>query len=173
METTMRREGLALPILVALALTVALGANGAKANAQEAVFLLHRAEVGPGWDSPLTEVGRRRVNALAHLLKDAGIDVIYALHESPHARTAEQIAKALNIKSNIQKFKFHEVEVLIRRLRDRHGNDRVLIVGGSTSRDRSLRAFGLPEAEEESRSDNMLVIVPRAREEALLIKIRL
>ena len=72
METTMRREGLALPILVALALTVALGANGAKANAQEAVFLLHRAEVGPGWDSPLTEVGRRRVNALAHLLKDAG-----------------------------------------------------------------------------------------------------
>ncbi len=169
MKTTMRSEGLALPILVALTLTVALAANGAKANAQEAVFLLHHAEVGPRWDSPLTEVGRRRVNALAHQLMDAGIDMIYALHESPHARTAEQIAKALNIKSNIQKFKFHEVEVLIRRLRDRHGNDRVLFVPGPSTRDRILRAFGLPE---EERSDNMLVIVPRAREEALLIKIR-
>ncbi len=64
MKTNMRSAGLALPILVALTLTVILGANGAKANAQQVVFLVQYAD-STSSDDALTEVGQRRAKALA------------------------------------------------------------------------------------------------------------
>ena len=99
MKTTMN-VGYGWPILVALTLAVTLGADGAKANAQQVMFLVQPAEANLAGKA-FTDVGRRRVKALAHQLMDAGIDVIYTFDGSGLQRTVEPIAKALNIKSNI------------------------------------------------------------------------
>ena len=56
MKTTMN-VGYGWPILVALTLAVTLGANGAKANAQQVMFLVRYAETDPAGKT-LTEVGR-------------------------------------------------------------------------------------------------------------------
>ena len=170
METTMRREGLAMPILVALTLTVALGANGSKANAQEAVFLVRAAETDPAGKA-LTDVGRKRVEALARLLMDAGIDVIYSSSISTGRRTAEPIEKALNIKSNLFSPRLEVIDDIIRRLRIEHMGHRVLIVTGNWIRDHIAKAYGVKDFW-KLRSDNLIVIVPRGREKPLLIRMR-
>ena len=127
MKTNMRSAGLALPILVALTLTVILGANGAKANAQQVVFLVQYAEMAAGEDT-LTEVGQRRAKALARILMDAGIDVIYSFDRPHVVLTAEPTAKALDIKVNILRWEYEIVDDLIRRLPTQHAKRRVLIV---------------------------------------------
>ena len=171
METTMRREGLALPILVALALTMALGANGAKANAQQVMFLVRAAEADPAGKA-LTDVGRRRVKALAHQLMDAGIDVIYTFDGPALQQTVEPIAKALNIKSNILEHRLEVRDDLVRRLRTEHMDQRVFIVTGPGFFRQILKAFGLSQYSWKVRTDNLLVIVPRGRKEPLLIRTR-
>ena len=62
MKTIIKSTRLLLSILVALTLTMILGANGAKANAQQVVFLVQYAEVAVGEDA-LTEGGQRRAKA--------------------------------------------------------------------------------------------------------------
>ncbi len=170
MKTKMRHEGLALPILVALTLTVALAANGAKANAQEALFIAHYAEVDPAGKT-LLDVGRKRVEALTRLIMDAGIDVIYSSKAPVGRRTAEPIEKALNIKSNLFSPRLEVIDDIIRRLRIEHMGHRVLIVTGNWIRDHIAKAYGVKDFW-KLRSDNLIVIVPRGREKPLLIRMR-
>ena len=170
MKTKMRHEGLALPILVALTLTVALAANGAKANAQEALFIAHYAEVDPAGKT-LLDVGRKRVEALTRLIMDAGIDVIYSSKAPVGRRTAEPIEKALNIKSNLISPQLEVMDDLVRRLRTEHMGHRVLIVSGNTIRGHIAKAYSVKDIW-KLRSDNLIVIVPRGREEPLVIKMR-
>ncbi len=170
MEITMRHKGLALPILVALTLTVILGANGAKANAQQVVFLVQYAEVAAGEDA-LTEAGQRRAKALARILMAADIDVIYSFDPPYVVLTAEPTAKALNIKTSILRFEYEVVDDLIRRLHTEHMGHRVLIVTGSWIRDHIAKAYGVKDVW-KLRSDNLIVIVPRSREKPLLIRMR-
>ena len=170
MKTKMRHEGLALPILVALTLTVALSANGAKANAQQVMFLVRAAETDPAGKA-LTDVGRKRVEALARLLMDAGIDVIYSSSISTGRRTAEPIEKALNIKSNLFSPRLEVMDDLVRRLRTEHMGHRVLIVSGNTIRGHIAKAYSVKDIW-KLRSDNLIVIVPRGREEPLAIRMR-
>ncbi len=171
MEPTMRSEGLALPILVALTLAVTLVADGAKANAQQVMFLVGAAEADPARKA-LTEVGRRRVKALAHQLMDAGIDVIYTFDGLALQRTAEPIAKALNIKSNILAHRLEVRNDLVRRLPTEHMDQRVFIGVGTGSLRHILKAFGLSQYNWKVRTDALLVIVPRGREEPLGIRMR-
>ncbi len=171
MKTTMRSEGLTLPILVALTLIVVLGANGAKANAQEAVYLVQYADPTSSADA-LTEVGQRRAKALARMLMDAGIDVIYSFEATHIVLTAEPTAKALNIKTNILRLEYEVVNDLIRRLPTQHAKQRVLIVTGPWSRERILRGLGLTEKAWKARRDNLYVILPRSGGEPLFIKMR-
>ncbi len=170
MKTKMRHEGLALPILVALTLTVALDANGAKANAQQVMFLVRDAESDPAGKA-LTDVGRKRVKALARLLMDAGIDVIYSSSISVGRRTAEPIEKALNIKSNLISPQLEVMDDLVRRLRTEHMGHRVIIVAGNTIRGHIAKAYGVKDIW-KFRSDNLIVIVPRSGSEPLVIKMR-
>ena len=170
MKTTMN-VGYGWPILVALTLAVTLGANGAKANAQQVMFLVRYAETDPAGKT-LTEVGRRRVKALAHQLMDAGIDVIYSFDGTSSQRTAEPIVKALNIKSNILARRAGVIDNLVRRLRTEHMDQRVFIVTGTESSRHILKAFGLSQYSWKARTDNLLVIVPRGRKEPLVIRRR-
>ncbi len=47
------------------------------AEAQEAIFLVRHAEAAGPINPPLTEAGQRRAKALAVVLEDADIDVIF------------------------------------------------------------------------------------------------
>jgi len=170
MKTT-RNVGYGCPILVALALAVALTANGAKANAQEAVFLVKSAERNhPGME--LTDAGRGRAKTLANLLKDAGIDVIYSFERTHVVQTAEPTAKALNINVNIVPSQIEATDDLVRRLRTQHAKDRVFIATGQSSRERILRGLGLAKEVWKARTDDLHVIIPRGSEEPLVIKMR-
>jgi len=173
MKPTKRSEGLALPILVALTLAVTLGANGEKANAQQVMFLVRNAETDPAGKT-LTEMGRRRTKALAHQLMDAGIDVIYTFGAASLQRTAEPIAKALNIKTIILTSRVGELDNLVRRLRTEHMDQRVFIVSGTVALRNILKAFGLSPSQYswKVRTDNLLVIVPSGRKEPLVIRTR-
>jgi broad specificity phosphatase PhoE len=176
MKPIMKSTAQLLPIFVAIILTVALGANGAKANAQEVVFLVQYGEVDLAYtglsDVGLSEEGRRRATALANLLKDAGINVIYSF-ERPHViQTAEPTAKALNIKVNVLPFKIEARDDLVRRLRTEHGKDRVFIATGTPSRDHILKAYGFTKEVWKEPSATLFVIVPRGREEPRVIKMR-
>ena len=69
------RSGTIWPVLVTLTLAVILS-DWSKATAQEAVFVVQNAESNSR-RTELTDEGKRRAEALARMLKDAKIDVIY------------------------------------------------------------------------------------------------
>ncbi len=172
MKTARNHRGRGWPILVTLTLTVALGAIGAKANAQEAVYLVQYAEKDLTGKGGLTDVGRRKAKELARILMDAGIDVIYSFERSHVVQTAEPTAKALKIKINILRFEIEAMDDLVRRLPTQHGKDRVLVVTGPPSRERIFRGLGLDEEVWKARTDNLYIIIPRLPQEPLVIKMR-
>lgn len=92
------RSGTIWPVLVTLTLAVILS-DWSKTNAEEAVFVVAKAEAK--FDrSALTDVGRRKIEALARTLMDANIDAIYTIDHPGAVLTAEPIAKELHIKLN-------------------------------------------------------------------------
>ncbi len=119
----------------------------------------------------LTGVGRKRVEVLARLLMDAGIDVIYSSSISSGRRTAEPIEKALNIKSNLISPQLEVMDDLVRRLPTEHMGHRVIIVAGNTIRGHIAKAYGVKDIW-KFRSDNLIVIVPRSGSEPIVIKMR-
>jgi hypothetical protein len=174
METTMTTEGRAKPILVALALTVALGANGAEARAQEALYLVHYAQPDRAKNA-LTDAGKERAKALARMLIDAGIDVIYSAALPWVVQTAEPTAKALNIKINVLPLRNtkDKIDDVVRPLLTQHAKGRVFMALGSPGIQHILGSLGLPHEEVyRGRTDNLYIIIPRLPQEPLVIKMR-
>ncbi len=177
MKTTKNR-GLALLILAALTLTVTLGANGAKANAQEVLYLVHYAQAQrvAAWGRPgegLTDVGRGKAKALAGMLIDAGIEVIYSTNTPWVVQTAEPTAKALNIKITTHHSSEEAVDDLVRRLPTKHAKDRVFIATALPTMQSILRGFRLTDEEVYSgRTDILYIIIPRLPQKPLVLKMR-
>jgi Histidine phosphatase superfamily (branch 1) len=179
MKTT-KKEWPNWPILVVLTLIVTLNPNGSKANAQEAVFVVPRAE--RKLDRPeLTDEGRRKAEALARMLTDANIDAIYAIDTSgrgPAVQTAEPTAKALKMKVNKIPRNPSAIDDWIHSLPTEHAKQRVLLVtvGPGTMPGEGLRflkGLGVPDQEIWARrSDHLMVILPKDSEEPLVIKMR-
>ncbi len=157
-----------------LLIIVAIGASAAPAEAQEAIFLLrHTEQAGPGrTDPPLTEAGQRRAKALAGVLKDAGIDVIFVTKTKRTTQTGELVEKALNVKVKVHPRK--DIDGLIARLRTEHAQDRVLIVHHSRTVPKLLKAFGYPVKVKIARFeyDSLFVIVPQAKGDPLVLHLR-
>jgi phosphohistidine phosphatase SixA len=108
------------------------------ADAQQMILLLRHAEQSVEVaDPPLTEAGQRRAPALATLLKDAGINVIYGSGIRRTTQTAEPLAKALNIE--IKTYPRQDLDGFIGQLRSKHAQDRVLIVSQSLRVSRWLK----------------------------------
>ena len=143
---------------------------------QQVVFLIRHAEQAPKsdyrGDPPLTEVGRRRAEALAKVLKDAGITVIYGSKFRRTTQTAEPLAKALNIEVKI--FPRRDIDGLISRLRMQHALDHVLIVSHSKTVPHLLKAFGhsmnITIARKEY--DNLVTIIPKGNGNPLVLRLR-
>jgi broad specificity phosphatase PhoE len=162
-------------ILHLVIIAVVLG-SARLALGQEAIFLVRHTEQDgrPSVvdDPALTEVGHRRAQALAQVLKDAGINVIYTTERRRSIQTAEPISKSLNIES--KRLPLRDPEGLITRLRTQHLNDRVLVVSHSLTLPRLLKALGYPVditiAEKEY--DSLFVIVPKRDSSPLVLRLR-
>ncbi len=160
-------------ILRLLLLIVAMGASTVPAEAQEAIFLVRHTEQQAGrgrTDPPLTEAGQRRAKALAGVLKDAGIDVIFVSKWKRTAQTAKPVAEALNVKVKVHPRK--DIDGLMSRLRAEHAHDRVLIVSHSVIIPWLLEALGHSEWVGIDGYDNLFVIVPRAKGDPLVLHLR-
>ncbi len=142
------------------------------AEAQEAIFLVRHAEqAGPGWKNPpLTEAGQRRAKALAEVLEDADIDVIFVSKWRRTAQTAEPVAEALNVKVKVHPR--NDIVGLMSQLRTEHARDRVLIVSHSRIVPSWLKALGHSEEVEIDEYDNLFVIVPQANGDPLVLHLR-
>jgi phosphohistidine phosphatase SixA len=142
--------------------TALLGAVTAEATT---VVLLRHAEKQEGENPRLTEEGQRRAVALSQVVKDAGVDAIYATEWCRTALTAEPVAELLDADLRIQDNgrpgdqladcglvrapvrldpSIATVEDLARHLVTEHRDGVVLVVGHSNTVPALIEALGGP-----------------------------
>ena len=112
--------------------------------AQQAIILVRHAEKIAddltGKDVPLSKAGQKRAQLLAEMLKDSGINVIYATDTVRTRDTARPTAKALRLP--IKMLDQRNPEVAVKRLQRENPNDVVLIVGHADTLPELLEALG-------------------------------
>jgi broad specificity phosphatase PhoE len=145
----------------------------APAQAQSAVFIVRHAErVDDSHDSPLSEAGYQRAQALASLLKDAGITAIYVTDLQRTIKTAEPLAQALKLEP--RKVGMYEVQKLADRLRAEHAAERVLVVGHWNTMPALVKALGMSEEVKFGRDeyDLLLIVVSQPAGPPALLRLR-
>ena len=84
------------------------------------------------YDPPLTKAGWERAAALAHVLKDAGVQAIYTTQYIRTQQTAQPLADKLGLKLQIIHADADHlpeyVQTVIERAEKEHGGGRVLVV---------------------------------------------
>lgn len=147
------------------------------AYAQQAVFLVRHTElVGQPMaqpkDVPLSEEGQARAEKLASLLKDAGINAIYATEFLRTRKTAEPLAQALKI--DIKVVQKGGPEPLVERLRKEHRQDTVLLVGHSDTLPGLLKTLRHPVEIKIAPQDfsNLFVLIPKSDGPPTLLRLR-
>ena len=157
----------------ALILLVALASSSALA--QQAVFVARHAEKLVESDnsaaSPLSRQGEERARRLAALLRDAGIRAIYTSEYPRAILTAEPLALALKVKPVPYG---GDSGSLVRRLRDHHRDDVVLIVGHGNTVPEILKLLGhtVPVTIAPNEYDNLFMVVPRAGTSPTVLRLR-
>jgi broad specificity phosphatase PhoE len=145
------------------------------AEAQRAVILVRHAEKRYNSDEPavpLSEQGDARAQALAGLLKDAGITAIYSTRTIRTMRTAAPLAKELGLKVTLADQR--DPEELLERIRKDQPNGVVLIVGHANTVPQLLRALGdtddvgIPSSE----YDNLFVVIPNGSGKTTVLRLR-
>jgi len=150
-------------ICLRLLLATLAGAGIADAaHAQSAIFMVRHAEkLDESDDPPLSPAGRARAEALAKLVRDAGIKAIYVTQYQRTTLTAAPLAEALGL----EPITIHSdaSAELIERMRRDHPNDAVLLVGHSGSVPRVLKLLGHAEAIEigHDEYDSLFIAVPK------------
>jgi broad specificity phosphatase PhoE len=143
------------------------------ADAQRALFVTRHAErLDDSADSPLSNAGEARAQALATNLRDAGITAIYTTDFQRTKQTAEPLARALKITP--VSVRGSDVPGLFRRLQEENRNDVVLVVGHNTSVPPLLKLFGYPIDLKIAITefDNLFVVVPKEGSAPTLLRIR-
>lgn len=152
------------------------------AQAQQAIFLVRHGDTvrekgNP--DVPLSEAGERRAVALAALLKDSGITMIYTTGLQRTVKTAEPLAKLLGVDPRFNPqlrpgSKPADAEEFAKLLATEHRQDVVLAVLHSNSVPALLRALGHPGAIKipEPEFDNLFVIIPRPEGAPTVLRLR-
>jgi broad specificity phosphatase PhoE len=165
----MRRLRTALWIL-----TLVVSLRGS-ALAQRAVLVVRHAEKISDTDERLSDDGLSRAARLAALLKDSDVSAIYS-PDTPRTRgTAQPLAEARKLPIQIYDSSGEDAgaSALAARLRARHSDGVVLVVGHSNTVPALLRALGCPESISiaSGEYDNLFVVVPRGRD-ATLVRLR-
>lgn len=115
-----------------IAFAILLTAFGAAAASPVTVFLVRHAEKEAAADDPgLTEAGRKRAEALAAALADAGITAIFSSEFRRTQDTAAPLAKRLGLKVTTVPGK--DVDGLLAKLRALPAGSRALVVGHSNT----------------------------------------
>jgi broad specificity phosphatase PhoE len=151
----MNRTRISYLAIVFLALTVV------PARAQIAIFLVRHAEkVDESRDAALSPAGLARAESLARHLQAAGVTAIYTTAFQRTIKTAEPLAKRLNLTMTSGDTPPAD---LMRTIREQPAQGAVLVVGHSNTLPEMLAALGYPPpvqiATEEY--DNLFVVVPR------------
>jgi 2,3-bisphosphoglycerate-dependent phosphoglycerate mutase len=133
-------------VLLCLLIVVAvIGESAAAPSAQtlDVFFVRHAEKQLDGRDPALTEVGVSRAEALALLLRDAGIQEI---HSSDYRRTRDTAAPlAATLGLEVQLYDPRDMAALVEVLRQRGG--RHLVVGHSNTTPAGVRLLGGREGE--------------------------
>jgi broad specificity phosphatase PhoE len=125
---------------------------------QSTVFIVRHAEKADNSkDAELSEAGRARAEALANMLKDSKISVVYTTEFKRTEQTAAPVAKALGLTVTTLPSENHTA--LVAKLRTSTGNS--LVVGHGNTIPDIIKALGISELVKISDSDydNLLVVV--------------
>ncbi len=114
-----------LVLLVLLSVTLA-------AYGQVTVILTRHAEKAatPPKDPPLSEAGKKRAAALASMLADSGVDVIYTTEFQRTQQTAAVLAERVHVKPTVLPAK--DADALVKAIRARQSGV-VVVVGHSNT----------------------------------------
>ena len=167
-EVTNMRYKLIGIILVVLFSFVTLPA----AHAQKVVYLIRHAEqVLDVENPPLTEAGHQRAKAWATVLWDANIKVIYTSEKRRTKQTGKPIAQALNVP--MKTMPRRDVSGLVDRLRTRHADDAILIVGHSYTIPKLIDKLGRPAGYPIRSEDygSLFIVVPQSGSEPLVSRL--
>lgn len=141
--------------------------------AEPTIFLIRHAEkaegaTGDAKDPDLSPAGRARADALALMLKDAGITSVFVTELRRTQQTAAPLARAADIQPTVVPAK--ETAALVDKLKEARGN--VLVVGHSNTLPEIIRALGAPEpisiADEEY--DNLFIWTGGAQPQLLRLR---
>lgn len=168
----------------ALLVTLAVAVLGVPlpSEAQRAVFIVRHAEqLDDSSDSSLSEAGQQRAKALAGVLKGAGIMAIYTTETRRTIQTADPLVTALGLPATVVPRK--DTEDLIRRLRERHSQDILLVVahsgslrgaGAGMTVPAMLKGLGHPAEVKIERSeyDTIFVVVPKNDGPPVVLRLR-
>jgi phosphohistidine phosphatase SixA len=145
----------------------------APAKTQATLILVRHAEkAGPTGDVPLTEAGKVRAIALAHVLRDAKISTIFTTNLQRTQQTAAPIANALNLKPVV--LPVEDVAGLTAKLAALPAGSTALVVHHNPLVLRLATAFGATSMPDmaENEYDRMLILTPAAEGKAVLLTLR-
>lgn len=144
-------KSLRLSILLLLALISAV-------SAQSTVFIVRHAEKADSKskDPDLSEAGNARAQALARMLKDAGITRIFTTEFKRTQQTAAPLAKLLGLE--VKSLAANDPARLVTTLHDENGN--ALVVGHTNTIPDLIKALGItkPIAIGENEYDDLFVV---------------
>ena len=140
--------------------------TAATASAQGTIFVVRhaeRADTGTAagttmaTDPDLSTAGKARADALAMMLKDAGIKAIYTTEYKRTQQTAAPLAKALGIQASVVPAR--EMKALVEKLRT--GADNALVVGHSNTVGETIAALGVTEPVKvgDADYDNLFIVL--------------
>ena len=146
---------------------VLVAASTLVGSAQQAIFLVRHAERADSGtmaattmatDPDLSTEGKARAEALAAILKDAGIKAIYTTEYKRTQQTAAPLAKALGLEPTIVPAR--EMASLVAKLRA--GKANALVVGHSNTVGETIAALGIAEPVKiaDTEYDNLFIVTP-------------
>jgi broad specificity phosphatase PhoE len=166
-------------ILCAVSLAIlVMGGLITPGSAQQTIILVRHAEQTPtggmmDGDPPLNEDGARRAQALASILKDAGVRAIYVSQYARAQQTAEPLARGLGVKLEV--VAKDDLKALTERLKAHGGQGAVLVVGHSDTIPALLKAWGHPQPVmiDKTEFNSLWFVVSRPDGSPLVSRLRL
>ncbi|MFD0978040.1 SixA phosphatase family protein [Tropicimonas aquimaris] len=159
-----------LPALLAMLVTISSVIG--QVHAQEVIFLIRHAE--RDWsssDAGLVDAGRERAVGWAEVLSDANLDVIVTSEMMRTRETGALIASVLKLPTIEVPRSDHEK--LLRLLKTEFSDDRVLIVGHSSTVPQIVQRLGHPMLFHIAKSDynDLFVVEPSGQKPPSVIRL--
>jgi broad specificity phosphatase PhoE len=151
-------------------IALALGCLASEVQAQRLIFVARHAERADGGaakmqmqaDPALSAAGEIRAGKLAAMLKDAGIQAVYATEFRRTQDTAKPLAARLGLE--IRTVPSKDTVALLEKLRAEHAREIVLVVGHSNTVPPIIKALcGAEVTLADNEYDNLFLVVPETR----------